>query len=133
MGSLFRQQKRKRTYAVKKTGIKDENIDRQIIVIHRAIAEKLIAHPILVDQVKSRLEEKRDNGSMGYGHYITWQSILELRENATTFIEAMTEDSQKMRRMRRSTPFTGILTEEERVNALKQDAFASVDSIDVLF
>lgn len=54
--------KQHRPYRVKKTGIKDENIDRQILVLHQAIAAKLLTEPDLLEQVKAKLEERRDNG-----------------------------------------------------------------------
>ena len=51
--------KRDRPYRVKKTGIKDENIDRQILVLHQAIAAKLLAEPALLEQVKAKLDERK--------------------------------------------------------------------------
>lgn len=132
MFSRQRNKKRNRPYAVKKTGFKDENIDRQIMAIHNAIAQKLLKHPDLVDGVKLRLESQRDEGKIGYGQFITWYSVLELFDKPQTFIEAMIEDSQKMRRLRRKTPFVGILTEEERQQALNANATGYIDSIDVI-
>jgi len=114
--------KRQRSYNIKKTSIKDEFIDRQILVLHGAMAEKILAHPELVQQVQDRLEEKRENGSMGYGAYITWTSILEHINEPEAFKQAMQEDSKKMRRLRRITPFVGILNEEERQAAITKDS-----------
>jgi len=127
------QNKRKnRPYAIKKTGIKDENIDRQIIAIHKAIAEKLLTNNKLVKQVTLKLTHQREQGTLGYGQFINWISILELIDQPIEFIEAMTEDTPKMRRLRRKTPFVGILTEKERQNAINQNAFGFTDSIEVL-
>ncbi|WP_419570500.1 hypothetical protein [Rheinheimera sp.] len=47
--------KTSKPYRVKKTGIKDENIDRQILVLHRAMAEKLLRQPQLLPQVLTGL------------------------------------------------------------------------------
>ena len=127
-----RNKKRNRPYAVKKTGFKDENIDRQIIAIHNAIAQKLLKQPELVDGVKQRLEMQRDEGKIGYGQFITWYSILELFNKPETFVEAMVEDTAKMRRMRRKTPFVGILNESERQEALDTNATGYINSIEVL-
>lgn len=129
---LERNRKKKRSYSVKKNGIKDENIDRQIIAIHQAIAHKLLKNPELAEQVKERLETQRDDGKIGYSQFINWYSILELIDQQAVFIEAMIEDTPKMRRLRRKTPFVGILTEEERQAALNQNALGVIDSITVL-
>lgn len=121
--------KKNRPYRVKKTGIKDENIDRQILVLHQAIANKLLAEPDLLEQVKAKLEERRDNGQLGYGAYMHWVSVLELYAEPEQFCAGITEDSPYLRKLRRRTPFVGILTEQERQQALLRDAIAELDEI----
>jgi hypothetical protein len=121
--------KKNRPYRVKKTGIKDENIDRQILVLHQAIANKLLAEPALLEQVKAKLEERRDNGQLGYGAYMHWVSVLELYAEPEQFCAGITEDSPYLRKLRRRTPFVGILTEQERQQALLQNAIAELDEI----
>lgn len=133
-----RQQKNKRPYRVKKTGIKDENIDRQIIVIHKAIAHKLLKRhqdgdPEFIELVQETLERRRDEGRMGYGEYLTWSSLLEIIDQQQAFLEGMIEDTPRMRKFRRRTPFVGILTEEERQAALEADALGTLDDIGVIF
>lgn len=130
-GSQHRQQKNRR-YSIKKTSIKDENIDRQIIAIHQAIAEKLLADVALVEQIKNRLEAQREQGKIGYGQFINWYSILELIDQPSVFTKAMIEDTPKMRRLRRNTPFVGILTEAEREEAINRNALGFIDSIAVI-
>jgi hypothetical protein len=131
------QDKRKRPYRVKKTGIKDENIDRQILVIHKAIGLKLLAQYQrgdleLIDTLKSRLESRRDEGRMGYGEFLTWYSLLEIIDDEQAFMSEITLDSTRMRKLRRRTPFVGVLTEEERQAALNQEAIGTIDSVSVL-
>jgi hypothetical protein len=121
--------KRNRPYRVKKTGIKDENIDRQILVLHQAIANKLLTEPALLEQVKAKLEERRDYGQLGYGAYMHWVSVLELYQQPEQFRQGITEDSPYLRKLRRRTPFVGILTEQERQQALLQNAIAELDGI----
>ncbi|WP_416308453.1 hypothetical protein [Neptunicella sp. SCSIO 80796] len=123
------QYKRTRPYQIKKTGIKDENIDRQIRAIHRAMAEKILSRPELIEQINERLENNKDNGMLTYGQYISWFSILELIDQPEVFINAILEDTPKMRRLRRNTPLVGILTEEERQRALHRDALGEVTDI----
>lgn len=125
--------RKNRAYQIKKRGVKDDYIDKQITAIHKAIVEKLLAQPTLISQIQSRLDEKREQGSITYSAYITWTSILELYEDEQAFSNGILEDSQQMKRLRRATPFVGILTEEERQKALEAEAIAVIDNTDVLF
>lgn len=132
MHSHQRRNKKHRPYSIKKTGIKDENIDRQIIAIYKAVAHKLLANQALVEQIKHRLESQREQGMIGYSQFICWLSILEIIDDTEAFIKAMTEDTPKMRRWRRKTPFSGVLTEEERQQAITAEASGMIDSVAVL-
>lgn len=132
-----RQPKRNRAYQVKKTGIKDENIDRQIRVIHHAIALKLLkdnkATGELIAKVKAQLELRRDEGRMGYGEYITWTSALIIIDDEQAFVDAICDDSSRMRKLRRKTPFVGILTETERQQALDADSLGTLSDLSTLY
>jgi len=92
--------KNNRRYQIKKRGVKDDYIDKQIWVIHQAIVNKLIAQPELIQKVQQRLNEKQEQGSIGYGAYITWTSILELYDDKSAFKSAILEDSQQMKSIR---------------------------------
>ncbi|MBC3767248.1 hypothetical protein [Neptunicella marina] len=121
-----------RPYSIKKNGIKDENIDRQILAIHRAMATKLLKHPHLIEQVRETLEDRKVTGRLPYGHHLIWHSILDHIDQPETFITSITEDSPRMRKLRRNTPPVGILNEQERQLALEQNALGQLDSIDTL-
>ncbi len=126
--------RKNRFYRVKKTSAKDQLIDRQILVLHAAMVAKLRAHPELLKQVESTLEQRREHGRIGYGAYITWYSLCQLfHSNPETFKQGVLEDSDKMRRLRRKTPLVGILTEQERQQALHQDALGEFDIGNLLF
>lgn len=116
-------------YRVKKTGIKDENIDRQILVLHKAIAEKLIRQPELLAQVQHKLAERLELGQISYGGYIHWQSVLELYHQPEQFVLGITEDSPYLRKLRRVTPFSGLLTEQERQQVLQADACGELSQV----
>lgn len=111
-----------RPYQIKKTGIKDENIDRQILALHKAMGQKLLAQPELVVPIQIALEEHKDAGHIGYGPYITWFSILNLIDNPKAFLNGLLEDTPKMRRLRRTSPLRGLLSEDERQQALLAEA-----------
>lgn len=120
-------------YNVRKRGIKDEFIDKQILAIHRAIVFKVLNDPSLITQVEKILEQRRELGKLSYSAYLTWQCILETVDNNKLFAESVLEDSPKMQRLRRRTPFVGILTEEERQKALLDDAAGTVQHLDFMF
>lgn len=129
--------KKRRPYQVKKTGIKDENIDRQILAIHMAIANKLLVDnqgdKALVNTVFERLEQRREEGRMGYGEYLTWLSAMALIERKSDFVAAICEDTPRMRKFRRRTPFVGVLTEQERQAALDTDSLGTLVDLSSLF
>ncbi len=121
-----RRKRDEKPYRSRKYGIKDENIDRQIRVLHAAMVEKLLQHPALVEQARTKVEERKELGKMRWGAYITWLSILELTDRPDLFRQAILEDSPKMRKLRRFTPLVGILTEEERQQALQRYACGEI-------
>jgi hypothetical protein len=108
-------------------GIKDENIDRQILVLHQAMGDKLLTKPTLIEQMQQNLESRHDKGQMAYGCYLSWCAILELYEQPEQFMAALLEDTPRMRRLRRHTPFVGLLSEEERQSALNEQACGETD------
>jgi hypothetical protein len=119
--SLFNSQRRtklRRKSQNEKVPIKDVGIDYQILRLHQAMAEKCLARPDLFIDIQARIEMRYSTKQMRYGHYLTWLSILELKDIPEQFKAALFEKSVKMRNMRRATVFTQVLTEEERVVVL---------------
>ena len=130
---MIKRNKAKRSYNIKKTGVKDEYIDRQILAIHLAIVNKILAEPALGTQVFNTLDARRLEGKIGYGEYITWYSLLEIIDDPDSFKRGVLEYSGKMRKYRRRTPFINILTEEERNNAIQAGAIGELPNISVIF
>lgn len=137
---MFKRQQssKRRSYSVKKRGIKDEHVDRQILVIHRAIGLKMLklqssGERDIASEVEQTLEQRRDEGRMGYGEFLTWSSLLLLLDKPDEFLGGLLEDTEQMRKYRRRTPLVGILTEEERQLALEENALGHIDDVSVLF
>jgi hypothetical protein len=124
--------KKTRLYSIKKSSFRDENIDRQIVAIHQAIAQKVLTNHQLANEVTERLDNWKEAGRIHYGGYITWISILDLLEEPPEFIKAMTEFTHQMRKLRRKTPFIGILTEPERQSALDLHALGELKDLTTL-
>ncbi len=127
------QTKRKRPYQVSKNTIRDDFIDKQVLAIHKAMAKKVLAQPALIDVVKSTLEKKREEGRMSYSAYLTWFSLLDIAlDDPKAFYDGVTDYDKRMRRLRRTTPFINILTEEERQQAITLDAIGTLDDLNFM-
>ncbi|WP_088330712.1 hypothetical protein [Lacimicrobium sp. SS2-24] len=122
----------RRPYQIRKSGIKDKNIDRQILVLHKAMLDKLVKQPALLEQVISTLEQRKQSGRLRHGAYLTWYCALEqIDRDPALMYRTLLEDSPRMRKLRRSTPLVGILNETERQQALAESACGILD-IDAL-
>ena len=126
-------QQKTRGYRVKKGGAKDELIDRQVLAIHVAMVDKLLKHPELHQQVFDTLEARLAQGKLRYGGYMTWFSLMDIIDQPTLFRQGVLEDSPRMKKLRRSTPLVGILTEAERQEALNKAACGAVDIDNLLY
>ncbi|GGD64102.1 hypothetical protein [Lacimicrobium alkaliphilum] len=122
-----------RSYHIRKSGIKDKNIDKQILVLHKAMLDKLCKQPELVIQVLETLEQRRETGRLRHGAYLTWYCALEqLHHQPEVMYRTLLEDSPRMRKLRRNTPLAGILSEAERQQALLESACGTLN-IEQLF
>lgn len=109
-------------YNIRKSGLKEKFIDRQILAIHKAIVEKLIVTPELVTKSLAQVEQRYQEGRMRHGAYLTWFCLLENIDDHGEFRKGVLEDSPRMNKLRRRTPLVGILTEDERSEALTKFA-----------
>lgn len=120
--SLSRHKRSRREQRSRKFGVLDTNIDRQIWAIHEAIVDKLIADPRLIEQVKASIEQKMEEGHPRFKSLRSWWFILEGCRTHEQLRSEILEESDYKRKLRRATPFSGILSEEERVAALEKAA-----------
>jgi len=97
-----------------------EWIDQRSLALDRLIAEKLAAHPELLEhavQILDRWIAQRQ--PQPPAALLEWQQIL--RERSFTEILAfLRSDSEKARRLRQSSPFCGLLTPEERLEIFRE-------------
>jgi len=95
-----------------------QQTDATLLQLHALIADKLIAQPELVPPLLEKLEQRYQVGLIKHWGYIRWYSMLSLIEEAERFKSALLEDSESMRKLRRKTLLTGILSEQERQQLL---------------
>jgi len=87
----------------------------QALAYHRLVAERLDEQ--LVDEARNRLRRWREDGRIHPRWVEEWDRIM-----ATPLPEiakAISADTKHMRELRQSSPFAGILTEQERRRLLR--------------
>lgn len=92
----------------------NDAVDKQILALHKAMADKLLAEPTLRQQILHTLEMRYQSGQLRYSAYIHWFSILDQLNHPEVFLAELLSDSERMRKLRRRTIMVGILTESER-------------------
>jgi len=88
--------------------------DAQILRLHSAMADKLLAEPQRVAQVLTTLEQRYQAGLLRHSGYIHWFSILDCINQPELFKAALLDNGERMNKLRRRTVLVGILTEDER-------------------
>lgn len=97
-------------------------IDKRSLELHRLVAEKIRQQPELMDFVLERLNRSLSESRLSDSckdSLREWQTLLTslpLRE----VLDLMTEDSDEGQRLRHSTPFSGILTQPERLEVFRR-------------
>ncbi len=81
--------------------------------MHCLIARKLLANPALITQVRSTLVRWKAKAAEPVPSYFSeWERVLDgSPEEIAAFLASMREDAT---RLRQSSPFTNLLTSEER-------------------
>ncbi len=95
----------------------------QALAYHRLVAERLDER--LVAQARRRLERSRANGSIHPQWAEQWERTLSM--SVPEVAQAISSDSKKARALRQTSPFAGVLTEQERrrlVSAVEERARA---------
>jgi hypothetical protein len=96
--------------------------ERRTLALHEAIAAKLNADP---DSVRRRARENlrviREADRNGHGDIYndTWASLLDGPLDRLHAV--LTGTDQVARDLRHSSPFAGVLTDEERLSILKRE------------
>jgi len=86
------------------------------IAMHRLIAERL--NDKILDQARQRLDWLADENHIHPHWEAKWRELIDLPCSQIRVL--LVEDSQHMRDMRQSTPFAGVLSEEERWTIIQE-------------
>ena len=96
-------------------------IDRRSLELNRLVAEKIRRQPELMDSVRSRLERTLRESRLSESSKDAlreWQIILSTH-SLNEVLEILTEDSDEGQRLRQSSPFSGILSQRERLEVFR--------------
>ncbi len=89
-----------------------QRIDRRSLALHRAIADKLRAHPELLQIARQNLDRWSQQNSGSQPYWDRWRELL--NQPLEDLLKAIVEDSETMTALRQATPFAGILSPAER-------------------
>lgn len=96
-------------------------IDRRSLELNRLVVKKIRQQPELMDFVRKKLDltlsEPRLSESCKDA-LREWQTILALK-SFEEILGILVEDSHEGQRLRQSTPFTGILSQQERLEGFR--------------
>lgn len=93
------------------------NLNARSLDMHRLIADKIRNDPAQMERVRSTLKRWLsivDGRSLPY--LMEWQRLLDA--GIDECLKVATEDSEHAATLRQSSPFCGILTEQERLEFL---------------
>jgi len=91
-----------------------EWIDQRSLALDKAIVQKLLVQPALLHRAKDNLQRWIQQRQPTVPQVLLeWQEILDTWP-FERIIELLTSSEQEPRRLRQSSPFCGILSEEER-------------------
>jgi hypothetical protein len=87
-------------------------IDRRSLALHHAVAEKLRAHPELIEIARENLSRWYAGTGRSQPYLDEWRRILDLPLEEV--LSLMEQEGERMTALRQSSPFAGILEPAER-------------------
>jgi len=87
-------------------------LDERSLALHRLVAKKVQATPALLDKARENVRRWREANGSSSPALAEWAQIL--ASPASDVVALLAERSERATRLRQSSPFAGILTQEER-------------------
>lgn len=95
-----------------------ERIDQRSLAMHRRIAEKLRESPSLLAIAEDNLARWMSQPGRSQPYLEAWQALLRLPIDELT--KRIVEPSEWMTALRQSSPFAGVLSNQERWAILRE-------------
>lgn len=88
-------------------------LDERSLALHRLVAQKVLADPALLDKARANVRRWQNSHDSPSFALAEWEQIL--NNPVADVRKFLMERSEQATRLRQSSPFTGILTEAERL------------------
>lgn len=93
--------------------------DARSLALHRLVVEKIQSDPLLFGQVKATLSKWRDIVDQRSQPYlIEWQTLIAWGMDEC--LKLAVEETEHADALRKSSPFAGVLTNDERLTVLRR-------------
>lgn len=90
-----------------------QGIEARSLALHRLVAEKIRLEPALFERAKATLARWRSTVCANSQPYLVeWERLMD--QGIEACLAVVVEDSERAAALRQSSPFTGILTDQER-------------------
>lgn len=97
--------------------------DKRTYAFHLKAAEILLTHPERLNEVHDTLNNWTSlDGTQAQGWAIKWIALID-GLNASEVAKLITQKNEQMDFFRKSSPFAGVLSEEERLSILQKHRF----------
>lgn len=95
-----------------------QEIEERSILLHRAVADRLLRDPAVLAKARQRVETWMLDGSVHPHYAAAWRRVLSLEPQEIS--ERLVDPSETMRALRQCSPFAGALPPRERWQILRQ-------------
>ena len=90
-----------------------DRLDERSIALHQLVARKLLADPALLDKARANVRRWQRSNSSPSPALMEWEEIL--RGPVEQVARFLVDRSERATRLRQSSPFAGLLTQDERM------------------
>lgn len=97
-----------------------QEIDRRSLLLHRLVSGKLLRNPALVERTRATISRWRSRNPEAPA-LIEWEELLS-RMDVPALVRVLRSRNEEATRLRQSSPFVGILTEDERNSVMRRYA-----------
>jgi hypothetical protein len=112
----------------KEMATRHRRLEEQSLALHREIARRLRQNPDLLARVRERLSKDINSDRFSISLIDAMQEWFDFLNTSSVeqILEFLVDEGENARRLRQSTPFAGILTQEERRRILEKHESAGV-------
>jgi hypothetical protein len=109
-------------YATIEGSMDHRKIEERSLALHRAIARRVRQDPKHLEAVRKRLADDVRSGKYSSSVVAAMEEWLEIlnRSSRAEVLKLLVDKSEEAKRLRQSSPFVGILNQEERLRIFRR-------------